>query len=149
MLFSFFKKHEKQSAVNEHLNGFQVQFSENQKKAILTSLLLIASSDGDYHRKEEKFLEQTANMLNYRLKNNYFDDFMTINREDLFQYLDSLNENQKDWYVITAFGMMHSDGKDLDVEFDYLNAFFSKMGISEERFTNVLKKTQLLMNKFL
>jgi len=148
MLFSFFKKHERQNAVNEHLSGFQEQFTEKQKKAIMTSLLLIASSDGEYHRKEEMFFEQTANMLGYRLKRDYFDDFMTLDKRELYQLLDSLEESQKDWYIVTAFGMIHADGKPLEVEFKYLEVFFDKMGITEERFENVLRKTELLMKKF-
>ncbi len=148
MLFNFFKKHERQNTVNEHLSGFQEQFSEKQKKAILTSLLLIANSDREYHRKEERFFEQTATMLDYRLQSDYMDDLMSPDQDELFQILNSLAESQKDWYIITAFGMMHADGKSLEVEFKYLVGFFSRMGITEERYENVLRKTQLLMEKF-
>jgi uncharacterized tellurite resistance protein B-like protein len=149
MLFSFFKKHERQNAVNEHLNGFQKEFTEKQKKAILTSLLLIAHSDREYHRKEERFFEQAATLLGYHLKRDYLDELMSPDQDELFQFLNSLTEGQKDWYIITAFGMMHADGKSLEVEFKYLVGFFSRMGITEERYEKVLRKTQLLMDNIM
>ncbi|HBG86121.1 MAG TPA: hypothetical protein DDW62_01075, partial [Marinilabiliaceae bacterium] len=117
MLFNFFKKHEKQNEVRQHLGGFQDEFSDNQKKAVMCSLMLIANSDGEFHRKEEMFFEQTATMLGYRLSGDYIDDLLAMGKEKLFQLLKSLDESQKDWYIITAFGMLHADGQALEVEF--------------------------------
>jgi len=149
MLFSFFKNHVRQNAVNEHFSGFQKQFTENQKKAILISLIIIAGSDGEYHRNEEKFLFQIATVLGYPLKRNYLKDFLSYDKDELLLLLNSLGENQKDWYIVTAFGMMHADGISLELEFKYLDFIFSKMGITNERYEIVLKKSQLLMDKFM
>jgi uncharacterized tellurite resistance protein B-like protein len=151
MLFDFFKKHEKQNAINEHLGGFQKEFNQQQKKAVMCSLLLIANSDGEYHNKENQFFEQTATVLGYRLSSDLdttLDEFMTMDRESLFRNLNSLGESQKDWYIITALGMVHADGKALEEEFQYMIVFFEKMGISEQRFESVIKKTELFMQKF-
>lgn len=147
MLFSFFKKHEKQNVVNEHLDGFQTGFNQQQKKAVMCSLLIIANSDGEFHNTENQFFEQTATLLGYRLSSDLgttMDEFMTMDRESIFKNLNSLGESQKDWYIITAFGMVHADGKALEEEFQHLLVFFEKMGISEERFENVINKTELL-----
>ncbi|MFG6686244.1 TerB family tellurite resistance protein [Mariniflexile sp. HNIBRBA6329] len=151
MLFNFFKKHEQQSAVNEHLGGFQDDFNEHQKKAIMISLFLIANSDGEYHNKENQFFEQTATLLGYRLNPDFdktVDDFMTMDKPSLFRHLNSLGSSQKDWYIVTAFGMVHADGQALEEEFQYMLVFFDEMGITEERFENVLKKTELMMKMF-
>lgn len=138
-----------QSSVRENLGDFQDQFTENQKKAIMCSLFLIANSDGEFHHKEQQFFEQTAMLLGYTLTSDILDEFLSMERTQLFQLLGSLKEDQKDWYIITAYGMVHADGQTLEVEFQYLDVFFTKMGITVERFQNVLKKSQLLMNKFL
>ena len=117
----------------------------------MCSLFLIANSDGEYHNKEHQFFEQTAMLLGYKLGNNLdsiVEEFMTMDRESLFYHLNSLNESKKDWYIVTAFGMVHSDGRALEEEFQYMLVFFDKMGITEERFENVIRKTELLMEKF-
>jgi hypothetical protein len=41
--------------------------------------------------------------------------------------------------------MLHADGKILKEEFQYVEVFFSKMNITEQRFEKVLKDYQLLM----
>ena len=151
MLFNFFKKHKKQNVVNEHLGEFQTEFNQQQKKAVMISLFIIANSDGEFHNMENQFFEQTATLLGYRLSSDLdttIDEFMTMDRESLFRNLNSLGESQKDWYIVTAFGMVHADGKALEEEFQNMIVFFEKMGISEQRFENVIKKTELLMQNF-
>jgi uncharacterized tellurite resistance protein B-like protein len=148
MLFSFIKNHKNQDAINEHLGSFQSLFSENQKKAIMVSLFLIANSDREFHEKEVQFFEYTASILNYKLHNDLnfiINEFRTLDRNELFRHLASLEESQKDWYIITVFGMLHADGKILKEEFQYVEVFFSKMNITEQRFEKVLKDYQLLM----
>ena len=151
MLFKFFQKTEKQNTVREHFGGFQDQFTANQKKAIMCSLFLVANSDGEYHKKEHQVFEQTATILGYKLHfalDDTIDELMTIGREQLFTILSSLDEGQKDWYIITVLGMVHADGVALDKEFEYAMAFFDRMEITVERCENVMKKSQLLMEMF-
>jgi hypothetical protein len=144
MLFSIFKKTEKQNDVLEHIKKFKSQFTDEQKKTIMASLFLIANSDGEYHSKEVEFFKKTASLLNYKLPKSVFYEFMSISNDELFQDLNSLTESQKDWYIITALAMIHSDGQALEVELLFLETFFIKMGITEKRFNNVIKKTPLL-----
>lgn len=147
MLFNFFKKHESQNAVKEHLGGFQFEFNIQQKKAVIRSLFIIANSDGEFHRKEHRYLEQIATVLGYGLNSDIqkaVDEFSTMDRDALFGNLKNLDETQKDWYIVTAFGMVHADGKTYEEEFQYVFVFFEKMGISEQRVENVIKKTELL-----
>jgi uncharacterized tellurite resistance protein B-like protein len=149
MLFDFFHKNEKEKVVREHLGGFQDGFSPKQKKAILCSLFLIANSDQEFHLKEQQFFEETALLLGYRLTEGMIDDFMTLGgRTELFNLLNSLDEGQKDWYIITSLGMMHADGKPLDIELKHLMAFYDHMGITEERASNVVQKTDALSRHF-
>ncbi len=74
---------------------------------------------------------------------------MSLDRETLFNLLNSLDESQKDWYILTVVGMIHADGQVLEVEFQYMETFLSKMGITKQRFEDVLKFSQLMMKKFL
>lgn len=148
MLFNFFKKHENQSYINQHLSGFQNNFSSNQKKAIMCSLFLIANADKEFHNKEAVFFEQTAKLLGYKLTSNFLEEFLSFNKVELLQLLDSLDESQKDWYIVTAFGMVHADGRALEKEYQYFEVFLENMNITEERFEYVLKKAELINEKF-
>lgn len=147
MLFNFFKKHKSQNAVKEHLSEFQSEFNIQQKKAIIRSLFIIAISDGEYHRKEHRYLEQIATILGYGLNNDIkkaIDEFSTMDRDALLRNLINLDETQKDWYIVTVYGMIHADEKTYKEEFQYAFIFFEKMSISEQRIEEVIKKTELL-----
>lgn len=149
MLFDLFHKNEKEKVVREHLGGFQDGFNLKQKKAVLLSLFLIANSDQEFHIKEKQFFEETALLLGYRLTENMVDEFMSLgDREELFRLLNSMDEGQKDWYIITSLGMMHADGKPLDIELKHLMTFFDHMGITEERASNVVQKAEALSRHF-
>ena len=141
MLYDFFKKHEKSNDVNDHLSSFHCQFSENQKKAIMCSLHLIAQSDDEYHPNEQEYFKQTSVLLDYPISVDSIINFMRLEPEETKEILNSLNDNQKDWYILTAFGMLNADGQALEKEYQYLEYFFEAMGITPERFENVTKKS--------
>jgi len=149
MLFDFFKKQEKQDAVKQHFGSFQDSYTELQKKAILSGLLIIANADGEYHRKEAEFFMQTAALLGYKLQRNYLEDLLSIEPTNLTRILNNLDEGQKDWFIITIFGMIHADGKDLDVEYQYLTGIMKGMGVTRQRFDDVINKAQILAQRFL
>lgn len=54
---------------------------------------------------------------------------------------------QKDWYIVTAYAMLHADGEALDVEYQYLEVYFEKMGITREHFENVINTSHKLLNE--
>ena len=113
--------------------------------------MLIANADNDYHRKEQIYLEETALILGYTLKDNLddqLDEFMSLDRNQLFLTLNGLTETQKDWYIVTVFGMVHADGVALETEFQYAFAFFDRMNITVERCENVMEKSRLLSEMF-
>jgi len=151
LLFNSFLKKENEKEVRKHLGGFQDNFSEQQKKAIMLSLFLIANSDEEYHQKEYQFFMKAATLLGYRIKSNFgdqVDEFAKMSRQDLFGSLSSLDESQKDWYILTVFGMIHADEVPLEIEFQYASSFFDSMGITEERCENVIKKAAALQKFF-
>lgn len=134
--------------MKEHFEGFNKDFSKDQKKAVLGSLFLIAASDDEMHNKEEQFLEQTSMILDYPITRKFLDEVMGLGREGLINALISLNDSQKDWYITTAIGMVHADGKVLEEELQYLDVFFGSMEITKERAEAVMRKSQLLADMF-
>lgn len=148
-MFSILRRKKSKVSLDQHFQGFQNQFSANQKLAIMASLFIIANADGEFHNKEARFLKEVALALGYNYIPKNLDEFMKIGPEKVFQKLNSLEDSQKDWYIITAFAMLHVDGQALDIEFQYLETYFAKMEITRERFEQVVKKSQLLINDIL
>ena len=118
-------------------------FTDEQKKAILVSIYVIANSDEDFHTKEVEFFQQTADILDYPITGNLKDEFSEINRDEVFEQLKNISENQKEWYLTTVIGMIHADGKVIEEELDDAEQYLSKMGITKERITQSLKTIQL------
>ncbi len=145
MLFDFFKKHKRQNVVQQHLGDFQNSFSEKQKEAILASLFIIANSDKEYHNKENEFFKLTATILGYNLnmlKNT--EKILKLKLIDLMGLLHQLNEIQKEWFIITAYGMVNADGQALDIEYNVLLCFAKGMGVSEAIVKDILTNSELL-----
>ena len=132
-------------ALKEHLSGLKESFTDEQKKAILFSLFDIANSDDEFHAKEIEFFDQVGNLLNYPTGENILDEYLEADREKVFKSLNDLSDSQKDWYIITVFGMIHADGKVLDEELTDAERFLSGiMGISKERINDAIQKNQLV-----
>lgn len=149
MLFDLFRKNKQQDVINLHLNGFQQSFSEIQKEAILQALFIIANIDGKYHKKEVKFFELAAETLGYDLGKDYLDKLLLITPEHQFNILKNLNESQKDWFIVTIFGMFSADGTGKEVEFNTMGFILDNMGISSERVDRVLNKYNAITSRFL
>jgi len=148
MLHDFFRKHENRDFMNDHIDSFHKQFSDNQKKAILCSLFFIAQSDDEFHSNEQEFLKQISTLLNYPLSIELFIEFLRMEPYEIVEYLDELNDLQKDWYIVTAFMMVHADGKALDSEYIDLKYYLDSMNITAERFERAIKKSLAILNKY-
>lgn len=148
MAFDYFKKRKKEKFLREHLSGFQDSFSENEKKAMMYGLMMIATADRNLHEKELEYFEETSMMLGYKINSNLDDtlaNLMTMNSDVVFNTLNKLHGSNRDWFIITVFGMIHADGVRLETEYQMAVVIFDKMEISEEYCFNVLKKHKLFM----
>jgi hypothetical protein len=127
---------------NEIENLVKNTFTDDQKRAILYSLLLIAKSDGEYHQNEKLNLDITAQFLNYNLNDFKFLQYPSLGVETMYQELNALNSKQKDWYVLSTYGMINADFQYKQVEDNFANHFFEKMGISEEYINKLVQYYQ-------
>lgn len=146
MPFYYFKQHRKETAVKKHLSKFNSVLEEKQKKAIIGSLFYLANGDREYHNKEHEFIKQASDLLGYNLSDSEHliaEELMGMGKKTIFEELNTLTQEQKDWYVITALGMIHSDGKALDEEFKMLKDFLTQIYINHEHFEEVIRQTKL------
>jgi hypothetical protein len=128
--------------IKDHLETFDYEFSDDEKKAILSSLFNIARSDDEYHPKEKELLKDISAIIGYD-----FDDFskghhLELDDNQINEILKGLGEGQKDWFVITAFLMIYADGVALMQEYFKLESYFEKMGILKERWQEIINKTE-------
>lgn len=146
MPFNYFKQHRKETAVKRHLSKFKNVLDEKQKKAIIGSLFYLANGDGEYHNKEHEFIKQASDLLDYNLSDSEYriaEELMGMGKQAIFEELNTLTQEQKDWYMITALGMIHSDGKALEEEFNMLKNFLTQISINHEHFEEVVQQTKL------
>lgn len=146
-MFSFFKKKKNNSPVNEYLKDFQNEFNKKQKVAIISSLILIAKSDG-VHPSEMEFIERTIEILNIDVDDELFIEFAKKDPDYIIKYLDSLSKTQKEWYVVAVHGLVSSDGKANKRELDFAFGFCDGIGITEDEYIQIIKKTDALSKNF-
>jgi uncharacterized tellurite resistance protein B-like protein len=146
-MFNFFNKKRDIDFIKKHLSGFEGTFTDEQKKAILVSLYVIANADDEFHEMEEEFFKKTAGLLNYNLSDNINEEFSSISRAEVFKLLKGFSDSQKDWYLVTVAGMIHADGKVLANELDDAFRYLLSMGISKKRMDNTIEKLNSIIDK--
>ena len=139
-MFSFFKKRSNNDIIKNHLSSFKGSFTDDQKKAIMVSLYVIANSDKEFHTKEVEFIKQTADILDYSLSDNINEEFSGINRGKVFKLLKGFSEDQKEWYLVTVAGMISEDKEVSDTELDDALRYLLSMGIPIEKINITMAK---------
>lgn len=146
-MFNLFSKKRDIDFIKKHLSGFEGTFTDEQKKAILVSLYVIANADDEFHELEEEFFKKTAGLLNYNLSDNINEEFSGISRSEVFKLLKGFSDSQKDWYLVTVAGMIHADGKVLANELDDAFRYLLSMGISKKRMDSTIEKLNSIIDK--
>lgn len=147
MLFKNFKQNKDEKAVDSHLKKFKDQFTDKQKKTIIQTLYSIAQSDGEYHEKEDAFFKETANLLGYELNEDFdqqAEELLHFSEDEQAAVLNSLSDDQKDWFVVTVVGMVHVDGAVIEDELKYSKQLFYRMGITEQRFKDIINNSETI-----
>lgn len=128
--------------------GFQNEFSKNQKAAIISSLIIIAKVDGDVHQKETEFIDKTIRTLGIDQEDPIFHEFIKKGPDHTIFHLNSLSPRQKKWYIVAVHDLISCDGKIKESEANYAIGFCNKIGISDDKYMEVVEKSELLKQKF-
>ena len=130
-MFSIFRK--KQDSELKKRFDEKYAFSIDQKHAILLSLFEIANSDEEFHEKETAYFKNISEFIGMRLSNRDLKRMLSQEQESLYKLLDEMTDSQKDWYVITALGMVYADGELIEDEFNHVKSFLLELGFTEAR----------------
>ena len=112
---------------------FQNSFSEDQKIAIVGSLISMAFADGEGSDDEAEIAAIASELLGLDLQESDVHRYMA----DPLYYLEQLkelSEEQKKWYVRMLHLMIVADGKIEIRELDKLLEFLEVIGIDEQTY---------------
>lgn len=144
-MFGFFKK--KKDPVREHLGDFQNSFTKEQKVAILGSLVILAKSKGQMLPKEIDLIEQTGRVLGLDVDEALFAKIAGGGIDELMRILKTLNQSQKEWFVISMRSMTAASGKVNEEQIALAFGLAEKIGFTENEIIELIDKTERL-NEF-
>lgn len=135
--------------MNSELIEFQKSFTLEQKIAIIHNLLVVAQCDSELHSNEVESIKQSARLLGIDFDVNNLSPLMTtMFRQNNIPILNTLDKNQKEWYIVAMNTVMQADGKVLEKEVQYCLIIAEDIGISAEEYKRILDKTNKLFNLF-
>lgn len=141
-------KKNKKDFISENLGGFQDNFTKEQKVAIIECLIIITNCDGEVHRDEMKYIEQTAKIIGIELDDPTFEIAINKGLHHITKVLKTLKSAQKDWFIAASYGMAMTDGIFREKEINYTLGICKDIGISEKKFRAVKEQTHLIMQKY-
>ncbi|MFK7755712.1 MAG: hypothetical protein AB8B53_02145 [Flavobacteriales bacterium] len=115
------------------MNLEHLALTEAQKEAVIYALYQIARSDNDLVDSEVSFLSAVSEQFGQVFDHLSVSKFITKNSSEQFKMLCTLNDAQKDFFVVATYAMINQDDKLLDEEFSLTNQFFRAMGIAHEK----------------
>ena len=132
----------------QELYNFRSGFTKQQKAAIIGALILVAKSDGHAHPNEIKQIEESAHMLDIDFDDPIFMALASKGNDEIVRILNTLDKNQKEWFIVSLHSLVAADGKIPDSELNYALGIAEEIGIDEEQYILIIQKTQALMNRF-
>ncbi|WP_238769875.1 TerB family tellurite resistance protein [Maribellus maritimus] len=147
-MFDSIRKARRNRKIESHFGEFSRTFTQRQKISVLKSLWMIALMDGEFHRNEKLFIEQTAEVLNYKLSDTNVLKLNDIDTNETACEIKMMDQSQQDWFVITCLMMVHVDGKALNEEYALLDSLFALIGISLERVNSIIGKHKAICDDF-
>lgn len=143
-MFNPFKK----KSSNPDLINFQNSFSEEQKAAMIYSLMLMMASEGSYDSKKFDYITKQAELLNIDLEGKSMSVFHNKNADHAYPIIRNLSESQKEFYSVMLGNIAYINGNPTENEIRLTNIILSETDISHEKFKNSISKAQALLSKF-
>ena len=118
---------------------FQNSFSEDQKIAIIGSLISMAFADGEGSEDEAQVAAIATDLLGVDLEESDVHRYMA---DPLFylEQLKQLSDEQKKWYVRLLHLMIVADGKIEIRELDKLMEFLEVIGVDEKTYKRYMSE---------
>ena len=146
-MFNF--SNNRRDQIREHLSSFQDDYNKEQKAAIMMAIAGVAQADGNVHPKEIKNMEETSLMLGIEGDEPIFRQIASKGIDEIIRILNTLERNQKEWFITALHGMIHADNRVEDSEIAIALTFANEIGISDHEYRQIIEKTNQLMKLFM
>lgn len=144
-MFNFFKKKEKPTRLEN--NNFLDNFTEDQKAAMIYTLMLMAGANGSYDNKKINYAMLQAEVLNLDLEGKAMTVYQNKNADFAYSIIKNFPDVEKGWYSVLIGSMLGVSGKPTENEIKLITRILEQCGISEDDFHDINTKTQALIKK--
>jgi uncharacterized tellurite resistance protein B-like protein len=122
--------------------------SSNQKMSVINLLLSITLSDPEeeFNRKEIDYLNRYLDFLG--LNQQKCNAYLASGQQKIINDLKNISQFQKEFLVVAVYEMLTSSGNTKPIKIYMATRIFAEIGISEEKFTATISKTQTQMKQF-
>ena len=133
---------------------FQDGFSMEQKAAIILSMGFVANCDGQTNQKELDVIVRTANDIGINLEKELIPGgIMNMTAAKGIEYfgkvLSKLQNDQKEWFLVCLFNLIHSDSNVVAAEVNEVLNLAEDIGISSEKYKEIIEKWDKLYELFM
>jgi hypothetical protein len=142
-MFNFFRKKQENP-----FSEFASTYSKEQKASIIGIMLMLGKSAGNINKQQMDAISNTAKMLNLDIDDPILISAAAGGHDYLVNNLKTLDQSQKDFFVVTINGYCLTGGENIEKLFNYSLKFCEKIGISEIEYESIIKKMALMMEKF-
>lgn len=142
-MFNLFKYQQGNNPISSIFKDLTI----NQRMSIMNLLSSIAFCDG-LNENQDKVMDYLNTY--FRILNVRYDNCMQYHKTSgflkIFEDLRNISKEQKEFLVIIAWELMICDGRPGETEIQVTVNIFEKIGISQDNFMEIIKKTQAIMN---
>jgi hypothetical protein len=148
-MFNIFRKKKmaNDKAVEDN-SDFLLKFSEEQKAAMIYSLMLLSSAKGSYDEAKLVYTENQADALKFNLESPAMINQMERKAEYAYSIIKKFNTNQKDWYSTLLGAGMYIGGNPTNDEKKIIHRILDESEISISQFNTANKKANIIINTF-
>ncbi|TRZ65911.1 hypothetical protein D4R20_01330 [bacterium] len=147
------EKDVKQGVANFY-STFRSKFTKPQKEAILSGMILLATtSPTSFTKNKQDAFYNIVNLLDYKLPN--LEDYCylsaNLGNERIFSLLNSLEESDKEWFIVVILTMLYTDGKPSPGELHCGEVLCQEMKISSaqvEEAANKMEKVNAIRRRY-
>ena len=130
------------------MENFQQDFTSQQKAAIISSMIIITKTSAGISDVESRYIEQNAGVLGTTLDNPALITISQGGRENLVSILNTLSQNNKEWFAYTVYGLLCQKGQPEARKLQIALTILDDIGITEDEFVAIVEKTKALYQKF-
>ena len=144
IMFNIFKK-KSTNSVKKESNKFH-EFSEEQKAAIVYSLILVATANGNYNDQKMGFMQMQADSMSLNMKGKIMLNQLEKKSEFAFSILEKFNSTQVQLYLPLLWSSLNLEGNPTDNEEKMVQTILDSSGIPTSTFKAINDKAKAIMS---